>query len=262
MREYPRPIEIAEGTHWIGFYDREADLHCNPYLLSNEGKAAIIDAGSRADFAVVMMKALQAGVMPEQIVALIYHHPDPDLCGSMINMIEICNNPELKIISDRKNLAFISFYIERNKRHLLKATDELPQGFTLGQKRLKFIKTPYAHTAGSFVTYDEQTKTLFTSDLFGSVSRKWNLYLELKDDCYTCKDLNLCDYCPVHDIMEFHREVMPSEKALKYAMEQIEHLDVTLIAPQHGEIIKKPVDIKFLINLLKTLPGVGIDGVI
>lgn len=40
----------------------------------------------------------------------------------------------------------------------------------LGGRRLRFIFTPYAHFPGAFCTYDEQTGTLFSSDLFGGSS--------------------------------------------------------------------------------------------
>ena len=26
-------IEIAEGIYWVGFYDVQSGLHCNPYLI-------------------------------------------------------------------------------------------------------------------------------------------------------------------------------------------------------------------------------------
>ena len=26
-------VEIADGVHWVGFFDEQAGLHCNPYLI-------------------------------------------------------------------------------------------------------------------------------------------------------------------------------------------------------------------------------------
>jgi hypothetical protein len=42
-------IEIAEGIYWIGFYDQQAGLHCNPYLIVDNDEAMVIDGGSRPD---------------------------------------------------------------------------------------------------------------------------------------------------------------------------------------------------------------------
>ncbi len=33
LKEYDRPIQIAEGIYWVGFYDESTNLHCNPYLI-------------------------------------------------------------------------------------------------------------------------------------------------------------------------------------------------------------------------------------
>jgi len=260
--DYRRPVEIASGIFWVGFDDPASNLHCNPYIVIDHGEAAIIDAGSRSDFAIVMLKVLQTGISPGQITTLIYQHADPDLCGSMLNMIDISNNPDLKILSDPKNNTFISFYVEKEKRELIKSTSHYPEGLLVGKRRLKFFPTPYAHAAGSFVTYDEFTGTLFTSDLFGSISQKWDLYLELKEKCFTCESMDFCDSCPVKEILEFHRTIMPSEKALTHAMSVLEPLDLKLIAPQHGSIIRKRADIELLTRHLKQLKGVGIDGII
>lgn len=260
---YGRPIEIAEKIYWVGFHEKQSNLHCNPYLLVEGGQAVLIDAGSRPDFAVVMMKILQTGIAPEQIATLIYHHIDPDLCGSMSNMVDICKNPELIVLSDPDNNMFLSYYIEREKRALLQSINEYGMEFTFGGRTLQFFKTPYAHSTGSFVTYDKKTKTLFSSDLFGSVSRQWELFLNLEDDCYVCEDYERCirqkKYCPLPDILEFHKKVMTSEKALRYAMGVIGNLDLELIAPQHGSILNKKKDIYFLIEKLGALKGVGID---
>jgi flavorubredoxin len=262
-KSYDRPIEIAENIYWVGFHEITSNLHCNPYLIVEGDQAVLIDAGSRPDFAVVMMKILQTGISPEQIVALIYHHVDPDLCGSLSNMVDICANPELIVLSEPQNNIFISYYIEREKRSLLTSIDEYGSGFTFGERTLKFFKTPYAHDAGSFVTHDMKTGTLFSSDLFGSFSSQWKLFIELIDDCYVCKDYDHCInqrvYCPLPDILEFHKTVMPSEKALKYAMNVIGGLDVQMIAPQHGSIFTKKKDIDFLVERLGTLKEVGID---
>jgi flavorubredoxin len=260
---YDRPIEIAEKIYWVGFDEKRSNIHCNPYLIIEGNQAVLIDAGSRPDFALVMMKILQTGITPEQIAALIYHHYDPDLCGSLSNMVDICENPKLIVLSEPNNNVFLSYYIERNKRNLLQSIDDYGQIFNFGERTLRFIKTPFAHNAGSFVTYDTKTRTLFSSDLFGSVSRQWELFLNLEDDCYACEDYDRCikqkKYCPLPDILEFHKKVMPSEKALRHAMDVIGKLDIEMIAPQHGSILNKKKDIYFLIEKLGFLKGVGID---
>jgi len=52
---------------------------------------------------------------------------------------------------------------------------------------------------------------------------------------------------------------MPSEKSLRYAMDVIGNIEVDMIAPQYGSIFKKEKDIRFIINKLRALQGVGND---
>jgi flavorubredoxin len=210
-----------------------------------------------------MMKILQTGIDPKQISALVYQHHDPDLCGSMSNMIEICENPDLKILSDANNNIFITYYIERKRHYLLEPIDKYGYSYTFNGRTLQFFQTPYCHSTGSFVTYDSKTKTLFSSDLFGSFSKEWDLFIQFDDECISCNDFDHCvtrrPYCPLPDIVDFHRKIMPSDKALKYAMDIISHIDIDIIAPQHGSVFTKKSEINSLIKKLSSLTQVGID---
>ncbi len=263
QNRYDRPIRIAEGIYWVGFYEERTNLHCNPYLIVEGEGAVLIDGGSRPDFAVVMTKILQTGVDPKRIEALIYQHYDPDLCGSISNMIDICENPGIKILSETSNSVFINYYVEKTRHRLFKNIDMDNNSFSFQGRTVTFFSTPYCHNEGSFVTYDKKTKTLFSSDLFGSFSSKWDLFLHLTKECYTCPDYNNCpngnDYCPIPDIIDFHRKIMPGGKALQYAMKVIRGIDIEIIAPQHGSVLTGKKDIGFVIDLLASLDGVGID---
>ncbi|MCX7636187.1 MAG: MBL fold metallo-hydrolase, partial [Syntrophales bacterium] len=232
---YDRPIAIAPGVYWVGFHDERADLHCNPYLVVDGDEAVLIDGGSRPDFAVVMTKILQTGVAPQRIKALVYHHSDPDLCGSMANFVDMVNNPDLMIVTEQSSYAFLTYYLSREQHRLLTPLDTIGYRLPVGERTLCFYHTPYSHTAGSFVTHDPVTGVLFSSDLFGSFSRQWELYLELSEDCPRCRDYTQCvnhrPYCPLPDILAFHRKIMPSGKALRLAMETIGCLAVRIIAP-------------------------------
>ena len=257
-------VEIADGIYWIGFFDEQAGLHCNPYLIIDNDEAVVIDGGSRPDFATVMMKILQTGIAPNQIIALLYQHYDPDLCGSIPNFEDIIKRNDLKIISDSSNLMFI--------RHYSVATGLLPISkinyqfrFSSG-RTLQFVKTPYAHSGGSIVTFDETSGILFTSDLFGSLGLEWELFLKLRPECMDCVNRKECPSkrtnCPLDDILNFHKTVMPSCQALRYSLEQILDIPFTAIAPQHGSIIDNKEIMRYVFELLATLKGVGIDGII
>lgn len=264
---YNKPVKVADGIFWIGVHDPGANLHCNSYIIIENERALVIDGGSRPEFAETMMKILQLGIKPKSIVGLIYQHYDPDLCGSLSNFIDLCDNPEMRIYSKASNNLFLRYYFEKHHHEKLVDLESINFELKLSDNRkLRFFKTPYTHSAGSFVTLDENTGTLFTSDLFGSFAKEWELFIELSDKCFDCKDYSSCpknkEYCPLPDIIDFHKHVMPCSKALSYAMQLIEEIPVKTVAPQHGSVIFKQRDISFIVSLLKNLKDVGIDGIV
>ncbi len=261
--DYDSTVEIAPGIFWVGFYDAPSGLHCNPYLIVDEDEAVVIDGGSRPDFATVMLKILQTGIAPQQIKALIYQHYDPDLCGSAPNFEDAIGDNDLQIISASENMMFIRHYaVSAPLIPLSKLKFEYT--FSSGRK-LQFIKTPYSHSAGSFMTFDPRSGVLFTSDLFGSYGVNWQLYLQLEPECIECKSLSHCPRklpnCPVNDILNFHRKIMTSTKALGHSLEQISKIPFKILAPQHGSIINDKEIIDYLSKLLTALNDVGIDGI-
>ena len=262
--DYERPVEIADGVFWVGFFDKKAGLHCNPYLIIDGDEAVVIDGGSRPDFATVMMKILQTGLLPNQIKALIYQHYDPDLCGSIPNFEEMIKRDDLQLISARENFMFIRHYSIQSKLYTIERDD---YKFTFSSGRtLEFIRTPYSHSVGSFVTFDPASKIIFTSDLFGSLAKEWELFFNLENHCMECVNVEKCpqnrENCPIRDIESFHASLIPSEKALKYALNQLQQVPFKIIAPQHGSIMVEEKIIQFVIERLSNLKGVGIDGIV
>ncbi|MEO5334075.1 MAG: MBL fold metallo-hydrolase [Magnetococcus sp. YQC-5] len=263
-----RPVQLGDGVFWVGTHHLD-NLPANPYLIVDGEEAVLIDGGSRPDFSTVMRKVMQTGVAPEQISHLIYQHYDPDLCGSIPNLEQIIARPDLRIISKRENNPFIRHY---SVRATLLCIDQLGHELVLKSgRRLRFLPTPYAHSAGSFITLDETSGILFTSDLFGSVSRPrgQSLFAEMHENCMNCRDSwpedpnEACgkthDICLHTSVHLFHREVMPCTKALRHALSVIFSVEARMIAPQHGVIFHRREDIQAIRLILESLDDIGID---
>lgn len=255
------PIEIADGIYWLGYTDDNVGLHCNPYLIRDGDEAVLIDGGSRDDFSHVMLKILRTGLKPAQIVRLIYHHYDPDLCGNLPQLEAIISSQNLRIISHVENNVFIHYYSAKTQKLDFRSVNS-EFVFTSGRK-LTFHATPFCHSPGSFMTFDEKTKTLFSSDLFGSYNANWQLYLELENRCDTCEARQTCPKtgkpCPVFGIDQFHKRIMTSDSALRRALDVIESLPFERIASQHGSILKTRQDALLIIAYLRRIEHVGID---
>ena len=262
--DYQNPVQIAEDIYWVGFFDKERNLHCNPYLIVGGDEAVLIDSGSRTDFSTVMTKVLQTGVELKQIRYLIYQHYDPDLCSSIPHFEQFTDPRKTELVSHKENNVFIRYYAGTLK---MLCIESLGMEICLNNgRKLHFARTPYSHSAGSFVTFDEKTGTLFSSDLFGAYDKKWELFLEFDPECRTCTIPEECpaqkEYCPLHGIFTFHQRIMTSHAALEYAMKQISTFPIRQVAPQHGSVLRKRDDIDLLIQRLSNLERVGIDGII
>ena len=259
--DYNEYIQIAEGTYWVGFADRNVGLHCNPYLIVDGEEAVLLDGGSRSDFSTVMLKIIRTGTHPSQIKRLIYHHYDPDLCGNIPHMEALIQSEELKIISHYENNIFINYYSAQSPKLCIEQMG-MAYRFQSGRE-LRFVRTPYAHSPGSFITFDTKTRVLFSSDIFGSYDRSWSLYTQLTDPCIDCDVQEICPKtgkrCQMKGIIDFHERIMTGKHALHYALDQIEGLDAAIIAPQHGSLLHTKVAQAAAIAQLRRLPYVGFE---
>jgi flavorubredoxin len=258
------PVKIAENVYWVGVHDVSSGSSSNSYLVLDDDEAVLIDGGSRSAFPAVTMKIIQTGISPSAIRALVFQNYNPSSCGSVAHFEAIIDRKELQIISDRTNHMFIQHF--SHSASLLSLEDVNHQFRFSSGKQLQFISTPFVHSAGSFVTFDEQSGLLFTADLFSSSSSQWRLLFRPSSNCRVCKDLSNCQdrtiYCPILDILKFHQSIMASERALKSALDRIARVPFTAIAPQHGSIIDDAQDIVMVCELLSSLKDVGIDGII
>lgn len=269
MLDYDRPVELSENIYWVGFNDPKRGLHCNPYLIIDGDEAVLIDGGSRPEFSTVMMKIMQTGLDPRSISKLIYHHYDPDLCGSIPNLEDIIDNPNLELISHTENNVFIRYYSVKSP---MRCVQKMGFRTTLKSGRvLRFIPTPYAHSPGSFMTMDEKSGILFSSDIFGSQesATQWRLFFEPDSKCMACNrhtpesEAEPCDEtgqsCPWTAMFNFHHTIMTSNKALRVAVRRLLAAKPNMVAPQHGSIFNEPGYIQEAGRRLMAMENIGID---
>ena len=237
--DYDQAIEIADDVYWIGYYDENASFHCNPYLIIDDAGSIVIDPGSIPHFPIVARKIVSC-IQPGQISHIILSHQDPDLCGGLPVLEKLIGRDDLKLVAHHKAAVFVAyygvtssfFYPEDNDYRLI-----LKNG-----RELRFIFTPYSHAPGSIMTYDTRTKILFSGDVFSGMSKDWKLFA---DESYK------------ENVIQFSEYNFPPGDVMKKNLAKIESLDISMIAPQHGSIIKEEEVSKY-IELLKNLEY-GVD---
>ncbi|MCB1171050.1 MAG: SpoIIE family protein phosphatase, partial [Leptospiraceae bacterium] len=158
-------------------------------------------------------------------------HQDPDLCAAVPHLEKLINRDDLTIVTHSRMSVLIKHYGLTSSYYNIDENDFVLQA---GKKYLQFYTTPYCHSPGAFVTYEPETKVLFSGDIFGGLEDSWHF---LADEHY------------FRHIEGFHMAYMPSRDILNYALRKIESLDIDLIAPQHGSIIQR----KYIAELIEKM---------
>lgn len=256
-----KQVKIGDGVYWVGSPDKATTINCNPYLIVDGDEAVLIDGGSRLDFSTVVLKIMRAGAPLNQISRLIYQNYSHDSCGSLPYLKSLISNPDLRIISHEENNVYIDFIAPDIPKDCIESL-EFQFKFKSG-RRLDFYHIPYAHTAGSFLTYDNKTKILFSGNLYSGLDVSVSLYTNLNNDCDDCEPTTVCPrsgmMCDLIGISDFHIKTMTSAKALGYALTQVGNLDISMIAPGHGNVLHTKHSIEMVTDQLKNIKSIGID---
>jgi two-component system cell cycle response regulator len=222
---------IAPNTYWIGHHDENNFLDCNTYLIIDNDEAVLIEPGSVIDFP-KFYSVLTTLVPLEKIKYIILGHQDPDVCSN-VPLLEQKGFVG-KIVSHWRTINFVKYYGITSS---FIAINEQKYQLTLKSGRiLKFINTPYLHFPGAIATLDEKNDILFSSDLFSAFSYNSEIYADK-------------DY--LEKMLTFHEHYMPSNDVLRPVMDVISSMNISMIAPQHGSIIKH--NIPKYINALRDL---------
>lgn len=237
---YDEPIEIAPGIFWVGYNHHKEWLQTNAYVVIEGDEAVIIDPGSVLDFDVVVKKILKV-CTPKSIVYVILHHQDPDLCGSTVEFEKLS---DFTVCMPERSSVFAYFYGIKSYVYPVSRDNEFIQ-FKTGRK-LRFLMTPYCHSPGAMVTYDEKNQVLFSSDIFGVFSRTWKLYADMVEYKEHLKSMK-----------RFMEPFMASKRAVMNFVRKVEKLPIKMICPQHGSVLRKDIP-KWISELKKMRFGTAI----
>ncbi|MFT7003673.1 MAG: two-component system C4-dicarboxylate transport sensor histidine kinase DctB [Sulfurimonas sp.] len=234
IHDFKEPVEIAKNIYWVGMYLENDPFQCHPYLIKNGDESILIDPGSMLEFDETVRK-IKSIVDIKSIKYIVLHHQDPDLVAAVPEIEKLINREDLLLVTHSRMSVLIKHYLVTSDYYKIDHNDN--QLITSNGFKLEFHTTPYCHSPGAFVSYEPLTKTLFSGDIFGGIDESWEFYA---DETYFEK------------AKQFHKEYMPSKDIFNYALSKIEKLDINLIAPQHGSIIKRPY-IPKLIQDMKNL---------
>ncbi len=176
-------IEIADNIWWVGHYLENDPFQCHVYLLENGDQSVLFDPGSKLTFKHTFQK-IQEVTNFSNIRYFVCHHQDPDITGCLEQIDNMVTREDALLVTHWRAEMLLKHYgldlpFWRIEDHDWK--------LDLGNGRvLEFVFTPYAHFPGAFCSFDQQTGTIFSSDIFEKLKVEKNV------KCYYTYFWKLC----------------------------------------------------------------------
>lgn len=240
--------KIAEDTYYVGSSDRRLELFeniypiergvsYNSYMVMDE-KTVLLDT---VDHSVSrqFLENVRYVLDGRNLDYLIVNHVEPDHLSSIDSIVR--EYPECKIVGNAKTLQFISQFYDfdvASRAMSVKEGDVL----NTGKHAFTFVFAPMVHWPEVMVTYDQETKILFSADAFGTFGAlSGNLFA---------------------DELDFEREWLDDARRYylnivgKYGVQVMNLLkkassvDIAMICPLHGPIWRE--NLAWFIDKYKT----------
>lgn len=237
-------VALTEDIYWVGKIDnREVPFHrlilakgttYNAYLLKTE-KPTVIDTVDM-EFGREFVEYLSELIDPNLIQYIVVNHTEPDHSGGMAALAG--RAPNATIVCTEKAVNELKEMYKLHSRNFLIVND----GDTLdiGGKTLKFKETPYLHTEETMITYCVEDKTLFPCDIFSTHIAVNNIFADEAGFDIT------------EDFTGYYNAIIhPHRRYVRALIDALEELDVQMIAPSHGFILRE--DIEKYIDLYATM---------
>jgi len=232
-------LPVTDDVTWIGVLDpglvtfdivmeTKYGTTYNSYFI-NADKKTVVET-TKAKFWPAYLDKIKKVTDPSEIEYIIVDHTEPDHSGNIPDLLRVA--PDATVVGSGNAIKFLRDQTGHDFRHLVvKNGDSL----SLGNKTLHFIGAPNLHWPDTIYTWLEEDRVLFTCDSFGSHFSNKEMYDDLVgdfDDAFT---------------YYFDAILRPFSKYMLQAIEKIKPLDIKVICPGHGPILrsnwKKYVDL-------------------
>jgi flavorubredoxin len=153
---------------------------------------------------------------------------EPDHSGWIANFRKIKDDFTV-VCTDKAGKMVTSFYGE-DKIKVVKEGDTLDLG---NGKVLSFHPAPNVHWPDTMYTYERDTKTLFSCDMFGTFGRMGD---HCFDDELTPEEM---DFFEAEGIRYYSNVMATFTSSVRKAIEKAKTLEIKAIAPGHGLVYRK-----------------------
>ncbi|MHB0912248.1 MAG: FprA family A-type flavoprotein [Armatimonadota bacterium] len=226
-------MKVKDGVWWVGTLNptlRVFDVIMqtaygttyNAYVVRNE-KTAIIDA-NHAKLTDLSLAKLSEVVDFAEVDYIVAQHSEPDHTGSLAALIAKCPNAE--VLCTKPAAKFLSAIAGEFPHRTVGDGEEV----SLGKKTLRFLSVPFWHWPDTMMTYLPEERLLFSCDGFGAHFCDERMYDDLVE-----REPYLCEFAVYYDAI-----MRPFADKIYDGVQKIKSLDISMICPSHGPIIRDP----------------------
>lgn len=228
-------MEFAPGVYWIGALDpslRTFDIILrtangttyNAYLIEGSEGLAVIDT-VKQEFADEFFRRLESVGRYEDIKVIVLNHLEPDHSGALPELMR--RAPNAKLYISQRAVSMLKALLKPRDQVIDYTTVTTGDTVSLGDRKLRFLHTPFLHWPDTQCTYLEQQHILFSGDVFGCHYCDARLFNDKVGDFRFS-----FDYYYAHIMRPFKPWVLE-------ALALIEPLKLSMIAPTHGPILRE-----------------------
>ncbi len=223
-------IDITESTKWIGVLDydivtfdvvmeTEYGTTYNSFFINAEKKTIIDTVKER--FWDNYLEKIKSLTDPIDIEYIIVSHTEPDHTGNLRNLLNLA--PNATVVGSGNAIRYLKDMIGPDFPYMIIKDGQI---LDLGDKSLQFIGAPNLHWPDTIYSYLQEDKLLFTCDSFGSHF----CHEEMFDD-------EVGDF---DEAFKYYFDVIlrPFSKFMLKAIEKIRPLEINMICPGHGPILR------------------------
>lgn len=223
-------IEITKDVCWIGIQDPDLRVFdiimetkfgttYNSYFINAEKKTIIETAKEK--FKDEYLAKVNSVVDPKEIAYIVLDHTEPDHSGSLKHLLKIA--PQATVVGSGNAIRYLKDIVGFEFKSLIVRDGDT---LDLGNKTLQFIGAPNLHWPDSIYTWLPEDQLLFTCDSFGA---------------HYCDERMFDDQVAnLDEAFKYYFDVIlrPFSKFMLKAIDKIEGLDIKIICPGHGPILR------------------------
>jgi flavorubredoxin len=203
-------VPLKEGTSY------------NSYLIVGSEKTALIDSVDPDKSDVLFSHLDRIGL--EKLDYIVSNHCEQDHSGAIPAVLAKYHGS--KVVTNKKNFVMLQEHLHIKPEDIIVIEDR--ETLSLGDKTLQFFMLPWVHWPETMGTYAVEDKILFPCDMFGS-------------HYATSETFAMSNMMQMRRIKSYYAEIMmPFRKIIKRDMDIVRSLELDMIAPSHGPVLRDP----------------------